>query len=140
MANNRKPTFRELSSVWKRMAESNSPSFHQRDINNAVEDAVLAGDLPREAADYAKVLAVYAEELIRERGRPQGGTGKETVYRQDQIFHLRFLSLDGMNGVVPATVCRDAIALARALEQHGGAYFGNGARPGGVGWRSAGSR
>jgi hypothetical protein len=78
MANNRKPTFRELSSVWKRMAESNSPSFHQRDINNAVEDAVLTGDLPREAADYAKVLAVYAEELIRERGRPQGGTGKET--------------------------------------------------------------
>ena len=67
---------------------------------------------------------------LRYRYREPGGTGKETVYRQDQIFHLRFLSLDGINGVVPATVCRDAIALARALEQHGGAYFGNGARPG----------
>ncbi len=67
---------------------------------------------------------------LRYRYREPGGTGRETVYRQDQIFHLRFLSLDGINGMVPATVCRDAIALARALEQHGGAYFGNGARPG----------
>lgn len=67
---------------------------------------------------------------LRYRYREPGGTGRETIYRQDQIFHLRFLSLDGINGVVPATICRDAIALARALEQHGGAYFGNGARPG----------
>jgi len=67
---------------------------------------------------------------LRYRYREPGGTGRETIYRQDQIFHLRFLSLDGINGIVPTTVCRDAIALARALEQHGGAFFGNGARPG----------
>lgn len=67
---------------------------------------------------------------LRYRYREPGGSGRETIYAQNQIFHLRFLSLDGMNGVVPATICRDAIALARALELHGSAYFGNGARPG----------
>ena len=74
----RKPTTRELSAVWRNMADNNSPSFHVRDINAAVEKAVLDGQLPREAASHAKALAVYAEELIRERGRPEGGTGKET--------------------------------------------------------------
>ena len=59
---------------------------------------------------------------------PDGFT--ETVYTQEQIFHLRFLTLDGINGIVPTQICRDAIALARALEQHGSAFFGNGARPG----------
>ena len=53
-------------------------------------------------------------------------------YTQDQIFHLRWLSQDGITGYVPTTLSRDAIALARATELHAGAYFGNGARPGTV--------
>jgi HK97 family phage portal protein len=56
--------------------------------------------------------------------------GRQTAYRQEQIFHLRFLSLDGINGVPPTNLSRDAIGLARALEQHGSSFFGNGARPG----------
>ena len=54
------------------------------------------------------------------------------TYTQDQIFHLRWLSQDGITGYVPTTLSRDAIALARATELHAGAYFGNGARPGTV--------
>ena len=57
-------------------------------------------------------------------------SGRETVYDQSQIFHLRFLTLDGINGVQPTTLSREAIGLARALELHGATYFGNGARPG----------
>lgn len=56
--------------------------------------------------------------------------GRQTVYQQDQIFHLRWLSTDGVLGLQPPTLSRDAIGLARALEQHGSTYFGNGARPG----------
>lgn len=52
------------------------------------------------------------------------------VYTQDQIFHLRWLTQDGVTGYVPTTLSRDAIGLARATELHSGAYFGNGARPG----------
>ncbi len=54
----------------------------------------------------------------------------ETVYTQDQIMHLRWLSDDGVNGMVPTDLARDAIGLARACEIHGASYFGNGARPG----------
>jgi HK97 family phage portal protein len=59
-------------------------------------------------------------------------TGRETVYTQDQIFHLRWLSNDGVMGILPLTLSRDAIALAQALETHGGAYFGNACRLSGL--------
>lgn len=54
------------------------------------------------------------------------------TYTQDEIFHLRWLSQDGVTGYVPTTLSRDAIALARATELHSSAFFGNGARPGSV--------
>jgi HK97 family phage portal protein len=57
-------------------------------------------------------------------------TGGETVYTQDQIMHVRWLSDDGVNGMVPVELARDAIGLARACEIHGASFFGNGARPG----------
>jgi HK97 family phage portal protein len=57
-------------------------------------------------------------------------TGAETVYTQDQIMHLRWLSDDGVNGMVPVELARDAIGLARACEIHGASFFANGARPG----------
>ena len=51
-------------------------------------------------------------------------------YRQDEIFHLRWLSVDGVTGMVPTSLSRDAIALARATELHSSAFFGNGAKSG----------
>jgi HK97 family phage portal protein len=56
--------------------------------------------------------------------------GAETAYTQDQIMHLRWLSDDGIHGMVPVELARDAIGLARACEIHGASFFGNGARPG----------
>jgi HK97 family phage portal protein len=51
-------------------------------------------------------------------------------YRQDQIFHLRWLSSDGVTGYIPISLAKDAIALARATELHSSAFFGNGAQTG----------
>lgn len=56
--------------------------------------------------------------------------GSSTVYSQDAIMHLRWLSDDGVNGIVPVEIAGDAIGLARALEIHGATFFGSGARPG----------
>lgn len=56
--------------------------------------------------------------------------GTQTVYTQDAIMHLRWMSDDGVNGMVPVELARDAIGLARACELHAAAFFGNGARPG----------
>jgi len=56
--------------------------------------------------------------------------GRETVYSQDAILHMRGPSDDGVHGMSIVESCKDAIALARACELHGARYFGNGARPG----------
>lgn len=56
--------------------------------------------------------------------------GKQVVYPQDKIVHLRWLSDDGVLGMVPVQLSQDAIALSRACEIHGSAFFGNGAMPG----------
>lgn len=53
-------------------------------------------------------------------------------YRQDEIFHIRWLSSDGVNGFIPTTLSREVIGLARATELHSSAFFGNGARGGTV--------
>jgi len=56
--------------------------------------------------------------------------GAKTVYNQDQIFRVTWMSTDGINGSVPIELGKEAIGLARACELHGSRYFGNGARPG----------
>ncbi len=53
-----------------------------------------------------------------------------TIYNQDQIFRVTWMTQDGVNCYVPTTISREAIALARATELHSGAFFGNGAKPG----------
>lgn len=56
--------------------------------------------------------------------------GRVTPYSQDEIMHIRWMSNDGVNGMVPIELARDAIGLARACEIHGASFFANGARPG----------
>lgn len=56
--------------------------------------------------------------------------GSKTPYHPDQILHIRWLTDNGIEGMVPVELARDAIGLSRACEIHGAAFFGNGARPG----------
>jgi HK97 family phage portal protein len=57
-------------------------------------------------------------------------TGRQQAYRDDQIMHVRWLSFDGINGEVPVELGRDAIALARSLEQYAASFYRNNAQPG----------
>jgi HK97 family phage portal protein len=58
------------------------------------------------------------------------GTGQQVVYRDDQIMHVRWLSFDGVNGAVPVDLGKDAISLARSLEQYAATFYRNNAQPG----------
>lgn len=58
---------------------------------------------------------------------PDGSTEK---YSQDEIFHVRNLSQDGVQGLSPIQVARDAVGLALAEETHAAGLFKNGAQPG----------
>ncbi len=59
-------------------------------------------------------------------------TNQTYVYRPEQIFHIKGLSLDGVTGLSPIAQAREAVGLSLATEEYGAKFFGNGARPGGV--------
>ncbi|GGC87367.1 portal protein [Halopseudomonas salina] len=58
--------------------------------------------------------------------------GKTDVFTQDEIFHVRALTLDGYKGVGALEYARETIGLGVAAERHGAKLFVNGAKPGGV--------
>jgi len=58
-------------------------------------------------------------------------TGRIERYTQDQIMHVRWTpEPDGIKGMVPIEIAREAIALARACEIHAAKFWANSARPG----------
>lgn len=58
-------------------------------------------------------------------------SGKRTL-TQDEIWHVRLFTLDGLNGLNPIAYARQAIGLGQAMEQHAAKFFTNGAVASGV--------
>lgn len=58
--------------------------------------------------------------------------GREVVYPQTAMFHLRGLASDGIWGYSPIRVHRETIGLALAEREAGSRYFGQGSRPSGI--------
>jgi HK97 family phage portal protein len=59
-------------------------------------------------------------------------TGEITTYTQDDIFHMRINSDDGIVGKGILDHARDSLGLALSLENYASAMFGRGAMNGGV--------
>lgn len=57
--------------------------------------------------------------------------GQIEVQSQD-MWHLRGLSWDGVQGLPGIKLAKEAIGLALSLEEHAARMFGNGAKPGGI--------
>lgn len=58
--------------------------------------------------------------------------GKRDILSQDEIFHVRALTLDGINGLGALEYARESLGLGVAAERHGAKLFVNGANPGGA--------
>lgn len=58
--------------------------------------------------------------------------GSVTPFGPDRIFHVRGLSLDGVNGLSVLDYQRETIGLAMQMRKHGARMFKNGAMPGGT--------
>lgn len=58
--------------------------------------------------------------------------GSTDVLSQDDIWHVRIMTLDGLVGLNPIAYAREAISLGLATEEHGARLFGNGAVTSGV--------
>ena len=51
---------------------------------------------------------------------------------KEDMWHLRGISWDGVNGLDGIKLAREAIGLSLAMEEHGARMFSNGAKPGGA--------
>lgn len=58
--------------------------------------------------------------------------GSKRTLTQDDIWHVRLFSFDGLNGLNPIAYARQAIALGLSTEEHGSRLFTNGAVTSGV--------
>ena len=58
--------------------------------------------------------------------------GPTQIFLQSEMFHLRGYSDDGLMGLNPITLHREAVGLALATEDHGARLFSNGVRPSGI--------
>jgi len=58
--------------------------------------------------------------------------GGKRVLTQDEIWHVRLFTLDGLNGLNPISYARQALGLGQAMELHAAKLFTNGAVSSGV--------
>lgn len=58
--------------------------------------------------------------------------GKVQVFPQEAIWHVKGLSLNGWDGLVPLKLAREAIGLSMATEKAHALMHANGAQPGGL--------
>lgn len=118
--------FRELLQSWL-LLWGNAYAYIKPGRKGAVEELIPLHPSRMEVKRLAngKLRYYYSEHTSIVQP-----TAKPTEYRQDEIFHLRWLSSDGVTGFVPTVLSRDAIGLARACEMHSSAFFGNGAKSG----------
>ncbi|MDX7988775.1 phage portal protein [Xenorhabdus sp. 12] len=59
-------------------------------------------------------------------------SGESRTLTQEELWHVRIFTLDGLTGLSPITYARQAIGLGLATEEHGSRLFGNGAVTSGV--------
>lgn len=67
------------------------------------------------------------------RYRLQGRNGTETIFRRDEIWHLKGLSSDGIVGINPIEMHAQSIGLGLNQQSYASRFFANDAKPSG-GW------
>lgn len=61
---------------------------------------------------------------------PDSVGGHEVRLSADRIFHLKWMTHNGLWGLSPTYLARQSLGLAMAVEKHGATFFSNGAEPG----------
>lgn len=124
-----KPNSWQTSFVWRQQA-----MVHLLLHGNAYS-RIVAG--PRGFADQLvplNPLRMQLEQLdtgrILYRYTPE--KGQRETYTQDEIFHLRGMTLDGMTGLSPIAYHRETLGMAMAQQEYAARFYANDARPGGT--------
>ena len=92
------------------------------------------------AGEVAELLPLHPDRIRVEmmdngsyRYRYTDRVGQETIFRRDELWHLRGLSGDGVVGMNPIELQRESIASGLAAQDYGNRFFSNDAKPSG-GW------
>lgn len=90
--------------------------------------------------EIAELLPLHPDRICAEpldngsyRYRYNAPDGSTQIFRRDQIWQLRGLSSDGINGVSPIALQRDSIAAGLSAQDYANRFFANDAQPAG-GW------
>ncbi len=59
-------------------------------------------------------------------------SGERVALPRERVHHVRALGTDGLVGLSPIGMAREAVGLALATEEYGGRFFGNGSSPDGI--------
>jgi len=97
--------------------------------------------IDRKMGQPARLVPLHPDRVEVDRGKngellykvsPDSGSPYNLSQRQGEIMHIRALSSDGVTGLNPIELFREAIGLGLAYEEYSGRLFGNGANINGV--------
>ena len=66
------------------------------------------------------------------RYRVRQASGQDLVLTRGEVWHLKGMSFDGILGLNPIELARDAVGMGLSAQEYGARFFQNDARPGGV--------
>lgn len=121
---NRRPNRWQRPAEFKRMLESH---VLLRGNGYALKSKTVRGDVQALIPlnpDRMKVSQLVDSSLSYAYTPKSSG---QVVYRQDEIFHLRGFTLDGIIGLNPLAFMRESIGASLAMERHGATVFSQGA-------------
>lgn len=97
---------------------------YSRVVRNAKGEPIALWPIP---SPLMRIKRTNVGDIYYEYAKPSGGT---EIYQENEILHLRTMSLDGINGMSPITQVSNPIGLAMALEEYAGRFFSAGGVPG----------
>jgi HK97 family phage portal protein len=123
-----KPNEWQTSKRWRHLMQS-----HMLLDGNGY--SLIAGGRRRPLALYPldpKRMQVEQKADLSLSYRYEKKNGHSVTFDQDEILHLRGMSLDGITGLSPVAYAREAIGLAIQGERHGASLHKNGMQVGSV--------
>jgi len=125
----RSPNSWQTPMEWKEMMQA-----HMLLRGNAYSQIVYSSGRPIELIPIhpARVTPKMNKEGRVEYEYRPPESGEVIVFDQDEIFHLKNMTLDGLIGISTISAARETIGLGLAQQEHGSRLFGQGAKPAGV--------
>lgn len=127
-----RPNNFQTSFEWKEMLSGHAclRGNHVSHIKKATSGKIISLD-PLNPTYFKSIdLDPATGKVIYTYTPPQ--TGKAEYFFREELVHIKLFSEDGLWGLSPIELSREAIGLALGTEEYAARFFSNDARPGGI--------